>query len=303
MPLLYRNNPITLRAEFGMQSSTGAEVNRYKYGGKEFETEDGLNHYDFEARTLIPQTCLFSTPDSKAGNYPSLNPYLYCAANPMKYIDPTGEVWVERYYDGIREIFYDRNVTNQASLEETDYYSDSRFSGVRLLDDGETIAIGGLDYTFNNDYKDNKYGTVSVNGTVLDNNKSIMGEKFDIFATSDNSCDPTSLHRNYMGTSYTGPYNPYTYRDDNEPSYQYYPRNRSEIPSMEHDMAYDKIGAQGIMHALLNPMTISADIRFVKSSINVALHGQNFKDRLRAIGGATAFSFIIIYKKAMNPIF
>ena len=76
-----------------MQSSTGAEVNRYKYGGKEFETAGGLNQYDFEVRTLIPQTCLFSTPDPKAGDYPGLNPYLYCAANPMKYIDPTGKAW------------------------------------------------------------------------------------------------------------------------------------------------------------------------------------------------------------------
>ena len=73
-----------------MQSSTGAEVNRYKYGGKEFETENGLNHYDFEARTLIPQTAMFLTPDPKAGDYPGLTPYLYCAANPIRYIDPSG---------------------------------------------------------------------------------------------------------------------------------------------------------------------------------------------------------------------
>ncbi len=77
-----------------MQTSTGAEVNRYKYGGKEFETIGGLNQYDFEARTLIPQIGLFTTPDPNAGEYPWVNPYLYCAANPIRYIDPTGkDVW------------------------------------------------------------------------------------------------------------------------------------------------------------------------------------------------------------------
>ncbi|MBD5180778.1 MAG: hypothetical protein HDT01_05700 [Bacteroidales bacterium] len=86
-----------------MQSSTGAEVNRYKYGGKEFETERGLNHYDFEARTLIPQVAMFTVPDPKSGDYPSLNPYLYCAANPLKYIDPSGKDIYKVNEDGMIE--------------------------------------------------------------------------------------------------------------------------------------------------------------------------------------------------------
>jgi len=28
--------------------------------------------------------------------YPSISPYTYCANNPMKYVDPTGEDWIER---------------------------------------------------------------------------------------------------------------------------------------------------------------------------------------------------------------
>ena len=74
-----------------MLTSTGVSANPYKYGGKEFETEEGLKQYDFEARSLIPQIGMFTSQDPNAANYPWLNPYLYCAANPMKYIDPTGE--------------------------------------------------------------------------------------------------------------------------------------------------------------------------------------------------------------------
>ena len=73
-----------------MLTSTGVSANPYKYGGKEFETEEDLKQYDIEARSLIPQIGMFTSQDPNAANYPWLNPYLYCAANPMKYIDPTG---------------------------------------------------------------------------------------------------------------------------------------------------------------------------------------------------------------------
>ena len=71
-------------------NSNGQGVNRYKYSSKEYETENGLNLYDFEARMHDPATCLFRTTDTKAGDYPWLNPYLYCAANPIANIDLTG---------------------------------------------------------------------------------------------------------------------------------------------------------------------------------------------------------------------
>ena len=74
-----------------MATSTGASVNPYKYSGKEYETRKSLNQYDFHARNQLPILGLFDQPDTKAGDYPWLNPYLYCAANPIAYIDPTGE--------------------------------------------------------------------------------------------------------------------------------------------------------------------------------------------------------------------
>ncbi|MDE5607449.1 MAG: hypothetical protein K2I64_00775 [Muribaculaceae bacterium] len=74
-----------------MATSTGAAVNRYKYSGKEFETRGGLDFYDFDARLQLPTTGLFSRPDPKAIKTPGLNTYLYCAANPIMFIDPTDE--------------------------------------------------------------------------------------------------------------------------------------------------------------------------------------------------------------------
>ena len=54
-----------------MATSTGAAINRYKYGGKELDTRNGLNFHDFEARMLFNDITLFSRPDDLAGKYRS----------------------------------------------------------------------------------------------------------------------------------------------------------------------------------------------------------------------------------------
>ena len=50
--------------------------------------------YTFKHMILLrmhdPAAMRFSTPDPLMEQYPSLSPYTYCAANPLKYIDPTG---------------------------------------------------------------------------------------------------------------------------------------------------------------------------------------------------------------------
>ncbi len=73
-----------------MTTSAGPAANPYKYSGKELETRDGLNRYDFHARQYDPALGLFDRPDPMAAEYPWLTPYLYCAANPVMHIDPTG---------------------------------------------------------------------------------------------------------------------------------------------------------------------------------------------------------------------
>ena len=56
----------------------------YKLSGKEYITTRGLNLYDFGARMHDPAAMRFSTPDPLMEQYPSLSPYTYCAANPLK---------------------------------------------------------------------------------------------------------------------------------------------------------------------------------------------------------------------------
>ena len=78
---------------YGLPMPTGGadKEYRYKFGGKEYETDKGLNFHDFEARMLFNDRGLFNRPDPKAIEYPGFNPYLYCAGNPLRYVDPSGE--------------------------------------------------------------------------------------------------------------------------------------------------------------------------------------------------------------------
>ncbi|MDE7116198.1 MAG: RHS repeat-associated core domain-containing protein [Muribaculaceae bacterium] len=68
------------------------EANRRKFGGKELTQEFGVNSSDFGARLYSPLTGNFDSVDPKAENYTQLSPYSYCAADPVNFIDPTGEI-------------------------------------------------------------------------------------------------------------------------------------------------------------------------------------------------------------------
>ncbi|MCD7936234.1 MAG: DUF6443 domain-containing protein, partial [Tannerellaceae bacterium] len=69
----------------------GSAVQPYKYNGKEFDTDRGLNLYDYHARQYDPITARFLTMDPLAEKYYSISPYAYCLNNPTRYIDLNGK--------------------------------------------------------------------------------------------------------------------------------------------------------------------------------------------------------------------
>ena len=52
----------------------------------------GLGWHDNTARWHDAILGRFTTPDPKAADYPSFSPYTHCAANPLRFTDPTGMV-------------------------------------------------------------------------------------------------------------------------------------------------------------------------------------------------------------------
>jgi RHS repeat-associated protein len=72
--------------EYNIDWSNG-QVPDFKFNGKELDEENGM--YYFEARYQSPP--VFISRDVMFEKYPTLSPYSYCANNPVKYVDMTGE--------------------------------------------------------------------------------------------------------------------------------------------------------------------------------------------------------------------
>lgn len=84
---------------FGMPfaESSSPDKQPYKYNGKELLTDKGLNLYDYGARHYDATIGRWHTPDPMAEKYANCSPYVYCANNPIRLIDPYGLAWKSTY--------------------------------------------------------------------------------------------------------------------------------------------------------------------------------------------------------------
>ena len=62
---------------------------RYTFSAKEKDTETGYSY--FGSRYYSSDLSVWLSVDPMAAKYPSLSPYVYCADNPVKLVDPNGE--------------------------------------------------------------------------------------------------------------------------------------------------------------------------------------------------------------------
>ncbi len=68
--------------------SAGSWSSPYKFNAKELDEETGLYYYG--ARYYDPRTSVWISSDPLAEKYPNMSSYVYCAENPVKFIDPDG---------------------------------------------------------------------------------------------------------------------------------------------------------------------------------------------------------------------
>ena len=95
--------------------------NHLLFSGKE-RLRHVVSDSDYGPRLLSTSLCLWKAPDRLSENTPWLSPYTYCGANPVKFIDPTGNKIKSAKQDDINtfkgciDFLFGDSYTQQTSL-------------------------------------------------------------------------------------------------------------------------------------------------------------------------------------------
>ena len=74
---------------------------KHAFSSKERDVETGLSY--FGARYYSSELSIWLSVDPMSDKYPSLSPYVYCADNPVKLVDPNGEEWLVNQEGYVKE--------------------------------------------------------------------------------------------------------------------------------------------------------------------------------------------------------
>jgi len=83
-----------------LPTGTSTTLQPEKYQGKDWNPAASFNVYDFGARLYDPALGRWISQDPLAEKYYLHSPYLFCAGNPMRFVDPEGEIWYSVYSKG-----------------------------------------------------------------------------------------------------------------------------------------------------------------------------------------------------------
>ena len=98
--------------------STATSIQPVKYQGKEWGASKGLNLYDFGARRYDPATGRWLSQDPLSEKYYAHSPYLFCGANPMRFVDPTGSIWDDPQSIQLLVFYTNMRILDLSSVKE-----------------------------------------------------------------------------------------------------------------------------------------------------------------------------------------
>ena len=148
-------------------SLTLGTKNTFLYSDKEYLSMDGLHEYDFSARRQTPAVPGFNRIDPDCEKYYDINPYVFCASNPVNAIDPSGKLTIfingmhggsgasSEYWGGVDETvknvigekkaIYIDGAMGGAFPSISDYKTYSSFAGGIKLDSFVRMSYGVID--------------------------------------------------------------------------------------------------------------------------------------------------------------
>ena len=113
-----------------------SSVQPYKYNGKELDTKNGLNWYDYGARHYDAALGRWFVVDPLAEKYYSWSPYVYCLNEPISNIDPNGKsVWT-KLLKGTGKVLRKVSQKGFSSLKDKSTYVEA-FADI--IEDAETV--------------------------------------------------------------------------------------------------------------------------------------------------------------------
>lgn len=137
---------------FGMRwqdSGSQTSGNRYRYNGKEWQGFLNVPYSDHGARIYDPRFRLsWNGVDPKAEDYFPIGPYVFCANNPLKYVDPDGtDIWELSTEGRVKWIeIYSENILyalNRSGKRTGQYITVSDRSILDMLD-GTMLQSNGM---------------------------------------------------------------------------------------------------------------------------------------------------------------
>ena len=153
----------------------------YTFSAKEKDVETGLSY--FGSRYYNSDLSVWLSVDPQAAKYPSLSPYVYCANNPVKLVDPDGEDYVvvvdnQSKTITIKATYYVTKDTKEGMEMGFQYFASQEQNLSYAMENGESysikfdLSIAGEYDTWNEAYdawssSGNKYSNFCMSGSTL----------------------------------------------------------------------------------------------------------------------------------------
>lgn len=258
----------------------GSSAFKYKYNGKEYQDELGLNVYDYGFRLYMPDLGRMPNLDPLAELAYDITPNRYCFNNPVRFIDPTGlwETSANGYTTDKPEDI--KRFVSYLDFETSGLNNSPTSKQISSFIDGEMLPGG--------------HGKLSDDSVLADelsigSSKSANDKSFSDFwhgvqkSLTPNGLDTRTLGQQFFGIgglTYSGSSNPKTYsgRDD----YSYKPQKIEDFPGFFHDLDYDRMKINGASGLFTSQKAIGADWRFVGRELAIATLSPDLRTKLSA---------------------